>query len=177
MKSAPGLTPFFCCSQLYEELMREDERQMADNSWVEYAAFPQGKELTEGEVKGPRPDEAKIRRYPMVWVNPATGRKCFQVQSNAARKLFIRRSPGDEVRVVDDLVGVRRILLDIQLRILKPEYILIPPEEEGDLLLWDNWATMHSRVDYPARYGPKLCHQAGTNAKTVPVGPAAAPVF
>ncbi|GKT64114.1 alpha-ketoglutarate dependent xanthine dioxygenase [Colletotrichum tofieldiae] len=179
MKSAPGLTPFFCCSQLYEELMTEEERQIADNSWVEYAAFPyewnrnckffptglgiisQSKELSEDALKEMRPDEAKVRR----------------VQANAAKRLFIRSGPHEEPKVVDDVAEVRRFLLHIQSRILKPEYILIPPEEEGDLLLWDNWATMHSRVDYPARYGPKTCHQAGTNASRRPVGPVAAPVF
>ncbi|KAK1977177.1 alpha-ketoglutarate dependent xanthine dioxygenase [Colletotrichum cereale] len=195
MKSAPGLTPFFCCSQLYEELITGEEKKIVDNSWVEYAPFPyewnrnckffptglgivsQGKELSEDAIKDMRPDDSKIRRYPMVWVNSATGGKCFQVQANAARRLFIRSSPHEEPKVVDDVAEVRRFLLDIQSRILKPEYILIPPEEEGDLLLWDNWATMHSRVDYPARYGPKTCHQAGTNASRMPMGPAAAPVF
>ncbi|GKT47785.1 putative dioxygenase [Colletotrichum spaethianum] len=195
MKSAPGMTPFFCCSQLYEELMTDEEKQIADNSWVEYAAFPyewnhnckflpnglgiisQGKELSEDALMEMKPDEAKIRRYPMVWVNPATGRKCFQVQSNAAKRLFIRRSSHEAPKVVDDVAEVRRFLLDIQLRILRPEYILIPQEEEGDLLLWDNWTTMHTRVDYPARYGPKTCHQAGTNSSRGPMGPVATPAF
>lgn len=111
----------------------------------------------------------------MVWVNPETGRKSFQVQANAAKKLYLRRSADEEPKVITELSEVRRFLLDIQSRILKPEYILVPPEEEGDLLLWDNWSTMHTRVDYPADYGPKACHQAGTNASVSPKGPTSIP--
>ncbi|KAF9873144.1 alpha-ketoglutarate dependent xanthine dioxygenase [Colletotrichum karsti] len=188
MESAPGRTPFFCCSQLYEELLNEQERRVADNSWVEYAELPyewnrnckvlptglglvsQGKELSDAELRSIGTDTGKIRRYPMVWTNPGTGRRSFQVQANAAKKLFIRKDPGDEVKIVDDVAEVRRFLLDIQSRILRPEYILVPPAEEGDLLLWDNCATMHTRVDYPASYGPKACHQAGVNASRGPMG-------
>ncbi|KAE9575309.1 putative dioxygenase [Colletotrichum fructicola] len=193
MRSAPGLTPFFCCSQLYEELLSEEEREVVDNSWVEYAALPyewnrnckmfptglgivsQGKELSDSELDSIGVDNSKIKRYPMVWVNPETGRKSFQVQANAAKKLYLRRSADEEPKVITELSEVRRFLIDIQSRILKPEYILVPPEEEGDLLLWDNWSTMHTRVDYPADYGPKACHQAGTNASVGPKGPTSIP--
>ncbi|KAF3801005.1 Cytochrome P450 monooxygenase gliF [Colletotrichum gloeosporioides] len=193
MRSAPGLTPFFCCSQLYEELLTEEEREVVDNSWVEYAALPyewnrnckmfptglgivsQGRELSDNDFDSIGVDHSKIKRYPMVWVNPETGRKSFQVQANAAKKLYLRRSAADEPKVITELSEVRRFLIDIQSRILKPEYILVPPEEEGDLLLWDNWSTMHTRVDYPAEYGPKACHQAGTNASVSPKGPTPIP--
>ncbi|TDZ21875.1 Cytochrome P450 monooxygenase BOA7 [Colletotrichum orbiculare MAFF 240422] len=193
MKSAPGLTMFFCCSQLYEELLSDEEKEMADNSWVEYAALPyewnrnckfkstglgivsQGRELSDEELLRMGSEKEKIKRYPMVWINPETGRKSFQVQANAAKKLFIRRSADEKPQVVDDVAEVRRILLEMQSRILRPEYIMAPPEEEGDLLLWDNCATMHTRVDYPAHYGIKTCHQAATNASQGPIAPSPMP--
>jgi xanthine dioxygenase len=106
----------------------------------------------------------------MVWVNPLTGEKSFQVQSNAARKLFIRNGPDEAPQVMEDLLEVRAFLLDIQKRILRPEYILIEPEEEGDVLLWDNCGTMHTRIDYPMKYGPRTAHQAGMGASQGPVG-------
>ncbi|KAJ0383512.1 hypothetical protein COL922a_010329 [Colletotrichum nupharicola] len=80
MRSPPGLTPFFCCSQLYEELLTEEEREIVDNSWVEYAALPyewnrnckmfptglgivsQGKELSDSELDSIGVDNSKIKR-------------------------------------------------------------------------------------------------------------------
>lgn len=39
MKTKPGLTAFFSCSQLYS-MLSEDEQRMADHSFVEYAPHP-----------------------------------------------------------------------------------------------------------------------------------------
>jgi len=39
MKSRPGLTAFFSTSQLYR-MLSEEEQQMVDHSWVEYAPYP-----------------------------------------------------------------------------------------------------------------------------------------
>ena len=39
MKTKPGLTGFWSSTQLYD-LLSDEEKMMADNSWVEYAPFP-----------------------------------------------------------------------------------------------------------------------------------------
>jgi hypothetical protein len=39
MKAMPGQTAFVSTIQLYE-LLSEEEKMLADNSWVEYAPFP-----------------------------------------------------------------------------------------------------------------------------------------
>lgn len=39
MKTKPGLTAFVSNIQLYE-LLSEEEKMLAENSWVEYAPFP-----------------------------------------------------------------------------------------------------------------------------------------
>lgn len=111
----------------------------------------------------------------MVWVNPLTGEKSFQVSPAAVRKLWIRHSVDESPHVIDDIKEVRSFLYDIQTRILKPEYILVEPGEEGDLLLWENRGTMHTRIDYPAKYGSRTCHQAGLGAGFAPVGPVPIP--
>jgi alpha-ketoglutarate-dependent taurine dioxygenase len=113
----------------------------------------------------------------MVWVNPVTGEKAFHVHSICARKLFLRSSPDSKPEVMDDVIAIRKFLADIQLRILKPQYILMAPVEEGDVAIWDNFGVFHSAVDYPvSKYGPRTMHQANIGSSTGPVGPVPVPV-
>lgn len=39
MKARPGQTAFISSIQIYD-MLTEEEKVMADNSWVEYAPFP-----------------------------------------------------------------------------------------------------------------------------------------
>lgn len=114
-------------------------------------------------------------KYPMVWVNPLTGEKSFQVSPAAVRKLHIRHSVDEKARVIDDLEEVRSFLYDIQIRIVRPEFILTEPKDAGDLILWDNCGMMHTRIDYPSKYGPRTCHQAGIGSANPPTGPVPIP--
>lgn len=186
METEPGLTAFFSNVQTYE-LMTEEERQIADHSWVEYAPHPyqwmgdckgrphglgietQGKEKTLEELG--EYDPKQIKRYPMVWINPITGEKAFMVHGICARRMFIRKSQDEEPRVVEDLKEIREWLKVIQERVLKPEYIMIPELETGDIVMWSNWQTFHSAVDYHDKLGPRTMHQANIAASTSPVGP------
>jgi len=191
MKSPPGLTAFFSTSQLYQ-LLTPEEQAMADHSWVEYAPHPymwiehckanptglglknQGKEHKIEELG--EYDESAVKRYPLVWVNPVTGEKAFQVHGICARKLFLRSSAEEEPEVVDDVVEIRALLHKIQSRILRPEYICLPRIEEGDMVMWDNYGCFHSAVDYPLdKYGPRTMHQANIGASKGPVGPVPIP--
>lgn len=74
----------------------------------------------------------------MVWVNPQTGEKAFQVHGICAQKLFIRQDTNSEIEVIDNVVNIRSFLHNIQSRIHKPEYILMGPVEEGDMVIWDS---------------------------------------
>ncbi|GME48658.1 Clavaminate synthase-like protein [Neofusicoccum parvum] len=190
MASRPGLTAFLSNVQLYS-MLSEEEKEMADCSWVEYAPWPykwienckgnanglglvtEGKENRLEELG--EYDEAKIKKYPMVWVNPVTGEKAFQVHGICARKLYIRRSTTEIAEVIDDVVKIRAFLSNIQSRILKPEYICLPEIEEGDIIMWDNYNMFHSAVDYPLKYGPRTMHQANIGASRGPVGPVLIP--
>jgi hypothetical protein len=69
--------------------------------------------------------------------------------------MFFKKDPTSEVEVIEDVAKIRGILRKWQIRILKPEYIWIPPQEEGDIVMWDNWSVFHSAVDYPISYGPR----------------------
>ena len=106
----------------------------------------------------------------MVWVNPLTGEKAFQVHGMCARKLYLRGSKEEEPRVVEDLAEIRKFVLGIQSRILKPEYILLAPVEEGDVAIWDNYGLFHSAIDYPISMGPRSMHQANISGSIGPRG-------
>lgn len=55
--------------------------------------------------------------------------------------MFLKATPTSEVKVVDDLVEIRKLLHSWQERIIRPEYVLFGPVEEGDVQLWDNWVS------------------------------------
>ncbi|KAL4790926.1 hypothetical protein BDV19DRAFT_393661 [Aspergillus venezuelensis] len=186
MKTPPGRTAFFSTSQLYS-LLSPEEQALVSHSWVEYAPYPykwierckgnsNGLGLAEGgerltmEELGEY-DKASVKTYPMVWVNPLTGERAFHVHGICARKLYLRSSPDEEPHVVDDISEIRNFVLGIQHRILKPEYILLAPVEEGDVMIWDNYGLFHSAVDYPAKLGPRSMHQANIGGSIGPRGP------
>ncbi|KAF2091770.1 Clavaminate synthase-like protein [Saccharata proteae CBS 121410] len=192
LKTRPGRTAFFSNSQLYG-LLSKEEQEMADCSWVEYAPYPymwienckgnanglglatQGKEHTLEELG--EYEDAKVKRYPMVWVNPVTQEKAFMVHGICARKLFVRKNATSEPTVIDDVVKIREFLSNIQSRILKPQYVLMAPAEEGDVTMWDNYGVFHSAVDYPLKYGSRTMHQANIGASRGPIGPVPIPAM
>jgi alpha-ketoglutarate-dependent taurine dioxygenase len=90
----------------------------------------------------------------MVWMT-LTGEKALQVHTKCVRKMFLRPTPASEVKVIDDLVEIRKLLHGWYERILRPEYVLMSPVEDGDVQMWDNWSVFHSAVDYPDHYGPR----------------------
>ncbi|KAH8681919.1 hypothetical protein BX600DRAFT_429821 [Xylariales sp. PMI_506] len=191
METEPGLTAFFSNVQTYD-LMTEDEKKMADYSWVEYAPYPyqwigdckgnpnglgltsQGKEKTIEELGEFDPKDVKT--YPMVWVNPVTSEKAFMVHGICARKLFLRSSPDEEPTVLEDVDKIRAFLKPIQERVLKPEYIMIPRLQEGDIAMWANHQMFHTAIDYPQAYGDRTMHQANVGASIPPIGPHPIPV-
>jgi xanthine dioxygenase len=186
LESEPGLTAFFSNVQTYD-LMSVEEKKLADHSWVEYAPYPyqwigdcKGNSnglglVSEGKEKKIEDlgewDPKAVKTYPMVWVNPVTGEKAFMVHGICARKLFLRSSLDEVPTVIDDVLKIRAFLKTIQERVLKPEYIMIPKLEEGDIVMWANYQMFHSAVDYPAAYGARTMHQTNIGASKGPVGP------
>jgi alpha-ketoglutarate-dependent taurine dioxygenase len=73
--------------------------------------------------------------------------------------------------VIDDVQEIRKFILGIQNRILRPEYIFLAPAEEGDMVIWDNYGLFHSAIDYPLKMGPRTMHQANIAGSTGPKGP------
>ncbi|KAH7094253.1 hypothetical protein FB567DRAFT_509815 [Paraphoma chrysanthemicola] len=191
MKTEPGLTAFISNVQAYD-LMTDEEKRVADHSWVEYAPHPyqwmgsckskssglglvnEGKEKTLEELSPY--DEKYVKRYPMVWVNPVTGERAFMVHGICVRRAFMRSSVDEEPSVVEDLKEIRAWLAKIQERVLRPEYVMLPKVEEGDIVMWANYQMFHTAVDYPDHYGARTMHQANIGASSGPVGPVPIPM-
>lgn len=191
MPSEPGLTAFISNVQTYE-LMTEDEKKIADHSWVEYAPHPyqwmgsckgnsnglgimsQGKEKKIVDLD--TYEDGKVKRYPMVWINPVTKEKAFMVHGICVQRMFLRSSADEEPKIEDDLVTIRAWLKGIQERVLKPEYIMLPKVEEGDIVMWANYQMFHTAVDYHEKLGPRTMHQANIGCSKGPVGPVPVPL-
>jgi alpha-ketoglutarate-dependent taurine dioxygenase len=185
MTAEPGLTAFISNVQTYN-LMTDEEKTIADHSWVEYAPHPyqwmgdckskstglglvsQGKEKALEELSPY--DEKDIKRYPMVWVNPVTNERAFMVHGICVRRAFFRSSAEEEPRIVDDVVKIREWLAKIQNRVVKPEYVMNPKVGEGDIIMWANYQMFHTAVDYPDHWGARTMHQANIGASEGPVG-------
>lgn len=80
----------------------------------------------------------KVYKYPMAFVNPMTGVKSFQIMPEVAQSLYLKTSVNEVERVEEDEEVIRVWLNKIFDRIAKPEYILVPRTEEGDVVIWNN---------------------------------------
>ncbi|KAL6152737.1 hypothetical protein ACJBU6_07917 [Exserohilum turcicum] len=193
MPVKPGRTAFVSTEQLYD-MLSDEEKKIADHSWVEYMYWPwewipkcrgapnglgvanEGLELPDEEMEKLEDIHPEwTKKHPMVWVNPVTGKRAFMVQHNTARRLFIRSGPNDTPKVIDDLGEVRKFLDNIQSRIIKPEYIWAGPDEEHDILLWQNHGLFHTKIDYPLSWGNRVVQQGWLPSYRKPVGPVPIP--
>jgi hypothetical protein len=53
--------------------------------------------------------------------------------------VFLKATPTSEVKVVEDLVEIRKLLFDWYERIVRPEYVLMSPVENGDVQMWGKY--------------------------------------
>ncbi|KAI5252781.1 hypothetical protein E4T42_03157 [Aureobasidium subglaciale] len=103
----------------------------------------------------------------MAWTLPQKGlRRVLKIWANGRTSI---------AEVIDDVVKIRAWVKAIQDRILRPEYIMLPKVEEGDVIIWADWQCFHSAIDYPSKYGPRTMHQANIGASLAPVGPVPVP--
>ncbi|GAA5833437.1 hypothetical protein JCM11251_003495 [Rhodosporidiobolus azoricus] len=94
---------------------------------------------------------------------PYDAEKDVKTYPMAVLELHPRNAPA-----ITDLSLIRRILNQIQLPALRPEYIWAPGYEEGDLVLFDNRAVYHSATDYPESWGTRTMLQAHVAASSDP---------
>ncbi|KAK1911783.1 hypothetical protein P3342_013088 [Pyrenophora teres f. teres] len=97
------------------------------------------------------------------------------VHGICVRRAFLRSSEAEEPRVVDDVTEIWAWLKPIQELVLRPEYIMLPKVQEGDVIMWANYQVFHTAVDYPDHWGARTMHQANIGASQGPVVPVSIP--
>lgn len=182
IKAKAGNTAFVSCQQLYQ-LLTEDEKRLAENSSWEAAPHPfvwVGERKFRNSGLGmaspgalpvaldalPAWEQAKVYRYPMVWLNPVTGEKGLMILPDVVAKLYKKASPDAEEEVVDDIDEISRWLNGILDRIGTPEYVVVPRYEEGDIVMWNNWVRDLSNLGV---FVPVLLTRFYRESSTVPL--------
>jgi hypothetical protein len=153
MQCHPGSTAFISSVQLYNVLTHE-EKKIADLSFWEPAPYafawsvsrrfrssgfglaPGGKTISLDELPDWTSD--KVFKYPIVWLNPITGEKRFQIMAEIVRKVYFKDPPHEAEKIVEDEEGIRVWLNRIFDRLARPGCIVIP-RTEGDMVVWNNW--------------------------------------
>lgn len=162
MMAKPELAALIDSAQIYEMLTGE-EKSTADNShWAPppqpyvWTGTPKIRNCGLGMAPGgetvpldklPAWVPEKGFKFPMVWVNPVTGARSFQILPDVVQKLYFKYGPDAEERVVEDNDEVRVWLNNILDRICKPKNILIPEYEEGDVVMFNNWVCISHCLD------------------------------
>lgn len=176
-----GTTAFFSGYRLYD-LLADDEKEWVRGAKVEYAPHPyiwmskcrarsnglgllsEGLELPVEEL--PEVEESKVKTYPMVWVNPVTGRLAMMVYPTAARKIHLA-----DGTVIEELEEVRECLYKLQRRAIEPELVYAHEWQEGDVVLFNNWGVMHSIVGAFGEGERRVFRQCNMAASEGPSGP------
>lgn len=144
----------------------------------------EGKELALSEL--PEWEESKIKIFPMLWKNPATGELHFQVHPSAVQELIVDPIPAGKERPADarypdgahitDLKTVRDIVYEIQRPSISPEFVYPHDWSENDFVLFHNRGVLHSVVGAFAEDQVRAFHQCNLAASDDPTGPDAADI-
>ncbi|KAF4302550.1 TfdA family Taurine catabolism dioxygenase TauD [Botryosphaeria dothidea] len=175
-----GTTAFVSGYRMYE-LLSEEDKEFVRTSEVEYGAHPyiwisearsrpnglglfsEGRELPDSRL--PPVDQGKIRRYPMVWKNPLTGKLALMVYRTPARRIWRR-----DGSVVEDLETVRTIVYRLQRPGISLRLVYPHDWQEVDLILFNNHGVMHSIVGSFKDDEVRIFKQCNMAASSAPVG-------
>ncbi|KAK1498726.1 TfdA family Taurine catabolism dioxygenase TauD [Colletotrichum abscissum] len=164
-----GTTAFISGYRMFE-LLSEEDQEFVKTSTIEYSPHPyiwmskakarsnglglfsEGLELSEDQL--PEIEEEKIRRYPMAWKNPVTGKFAMMVYPTPARRIHLK-----DGTVMEDLKEVRELIYRLQRPAISPQYVYPHDWEEGDLVLFNNHGVMHSIVGAFAENEVRLFRQ------------------
>ena len=98
-----------------------------------YSRMRAGFPITEEEV-----ESAPKARHPLVHVHPGSGRKSLYIAAHAMGIVGMGREEG------------RALLQELMDWATQPQFVFSHRWEVGDLVIWDNFCTMHRGGDYDA---------------------------
>jgi taurine dioxygenase len=98
---------------------------------------------TEGNFYPDFPDIA----HPIVWTHPISARKSLNLSTLHLREIIdMDKAEGDAL--LDELVA----------HVTRPEFSYVHHWQENDMILWDNWRTMHAAIGHPPQF-KRLAHR------------------
>ncbi len=118
----------------YEGLPERLKQAIAGRSAVHDATYNSAGMMRKGMREITDPREAPGARHPLVRVHPETGRKCLFL--GRRRNSYVLGLPLDESDALLD---------ELWAQATRPELTLRQQWQVGDLLIWDNRATLHRR--------------------------------
>jgi len=132
-----GHTWFADTRSAYDDLPQEmkdriEHLEVEHSLWYsrKQAGFP----LTDADV-----DARPKARQPLVMPQKSTGRKSLYVAAHACDVVGMPRAEG------------RKLLADLIAFATQPQYVFSVKYEPGDLVIWDNLASMHRGGEYDAK--------------------------
>ncbi|KAK9460415.1 uncharacterized protein V1516DRAFT_403450 [Lipomyces oligophaga] len=120
----------------------------------------EGRELPLDEL--PEWEESKIKRLPLVWTNPVTGRHHLQVHGCCIWRL---ESPEG----VQELEQARKTVHSLMRPNISPSSVYLHDWAQGDLVIFFNRGVWHSVTGQFAAEGHRLMHQCNIASGTDPV--------
>ncbi|CAN3374875.1 hypothetical protein DIURU_002612 [Diutina rugosa] len=157
LELAQGATCFVSGQHAFERLS-DDEKRFVLNTTVEYAPHPyifigpakatsdgltmvsEGKETKLDEL--PEWEPSKVKKLPMVWTNPETGKPHLQVHGCCIHKLHTTNEDGSVSTL--ELEDARNKVHSLMRPAIAPENVLPYAWNQGDLVVFFNQGVWHS---------------------------------
>jgi alpha-ketoglutarate-dependent taurine dioxygenase len=182
LEVALGATAFVSGYRAFESLAPSDQAWALRTS-ARYAPHPyvwmrnararstglglvsEGKELRRDEL--PSFEAGKIATFPLVWVNPLTGRRALQVHAYCVEELLTYGQP------IGNLEQCRKLLYDLMRPMIAPARVYAHPWRPGDLAIFNNRGLWHSVVGSLRPPERRVYHQCNLASSEPPLGPLA----
>ncbi|VVT45165.1 uncharacterized protein SAPINGB_P000659 [Magnusiomyces paraingens] len=171
-------TAFFSGANAFEALSDED-KELALGTTVEYAPHPyifisparatsdgvtmvsENKEIPLDEL--PEWEESKVKKLPMVWTNPVTGKHHLQIHGACVYRMH--RPDGTVLELEDARKEAYRLIRPA----ISPKNIYVHSWKKGDLALFHNQGVLHSVTGQFAEDETRLMHQCNIASGVDPV--------